>query len=318
MNPHVDNNENEFRVSLDVPGMKLEDLEITEDKGQLQVTGVQRKTSSDGQTSKKFRFCKTIPERVELDRLQAKLSNGVLELVAPKAPKPEPRCIQVESKPSQLSEDNSDHDKFQLTMDLPGVKAQDVVVKELDNGVLHVSGVRKNTLYGREQRFSKWYSVPERVELHKAQACLVDGVLELVAPKTPKPQPRKITVSNNKDDEEVNNSNSNEEATVDKFEVSMDVPGVTANDLNVSVHEGILIVSGSRKMTKHLVGDEESARNLKFSKRFILPDQIKIDELRANLADGVLVVSGPKTALPKPRKIVVNQVAESAKESNKV
>jgi HSP20 family molecular chaperone IbpA len=88
----------EFRVSIDVPGVKSSDLEVSVDGRVLHVTGTCRAETWGGQTLKKARFSKSFvidPQTVDLTQLKASLADGVLVMTAPKVVKPEPRVIKV-------------------------------------------------------------------------------------------------------------------------------------------------------------------------------------------------------------------------------
>ena len=99
-------------------------------------------------------------------------------------------------------------DRFQLLLDVPGVDSKDVEIT-LDNGVLTVSGNRteEKTLgsNGAEQpqqqrierrmgRFYRRFILPDTADAENVNASGRNGVLEIVIPKQPKAQPRRITV----------------------------------------------------------------------------------------------------------------------------
>lgn len=96
----VINNDKEFRIALDVPGVKQQDLEVTVADGVIRILGTRHKLSSDGQTRKKIRFDRAFnvdPETVDLSKMTANLADGVLVVMAPKKPKQEPRKIMIQS-----------------------------------------------------------------------------------------------------------------------------------------------------------------------------------------------------------------------------
>jgi HSP20 family protein len=99
-------------------------------------------------------------------------------------------------------------DRFQLLLDVPGVDSKDVEIT-LDNGVLTVSGNRteEKTVgsHGVEQpqqqrierrlgRFYRRFILPDTADAENVNASGRNGVLEIVIPKQPKAQPRRITV----------------------------------------------------------------------------------------------------------------------------
>ena len=98
--------------------------------------------------------------------------------------------------------------RFQLLLDVPGVDPKDVEIT-LDNGVLTVSGTRSEEkavgTNGAEQpqqqrlerrlgRFHRRFILPDTADADNVNAAGRNGVLEIVIPKQPKAQPRRITV----------------------------------------------------------------------------------------------------------------------------
>mmetsp|Transcript_55634 Transcript_55634/g.134859 ORF Transcript_55634/g.134859 Transcript_55634/m.134859 type:complete len:282 (+) Transcript_55634:317-1162(+) len=83
----------------------------------------------------------------------------------------------------------------------------------------------------------------------------------------------------------------------EKFQLSVDVPGVEMKDLDVSVDEenGFLTVAGQRTVSSK--NDETGASSKyssKFSQTFALDDAVDLDQFSADLKNGVLVVTAPK------------------------
>jgi HSP20 family protein len=95
-------------------------------------------------------------------------------------------------------------DKFVLYADVPGVDPNAIEVT-LENGVLTLSGTREKAVgqNGVEAmrseratgRFFRRFSLPDTVDADSVSAKGVNGVLEIVIPKRPTAQPRKIAVS---------------------------------------------------------------------------------------------------------------------------
>jgi HSP20 family protein len=105
------------------------------------------------------------------------------------------------------------------------------------------------------------------------------------------------------------------QAFVPRFEVKeradalvfvADLPGVKEEDLDISVHQGVLTVSGSRKAEEKTEGDTyylyERAYG-QFSRSFALPEYADPERVEASLTNGELVVNIGKRAEAKPRKI---------------
>ncbi|MGQ0657332.1 MAG: Hsp20/alpha crystallin family protein [Chromatiales bacterium] len=95
----------QFVIYADLPGVKVEDIEITMDNGVLTVKG-ERKVEKDeerngfrrveragGSFYRRF----SLPDSANPERIQAKSRDGVLEIVIPKQEKTLPRKITVQS-----------------------------------------------------------------------------------------------------------------------------------------------------------------------------------------------------------------------------
>ncbi|MBM3210513.1 Hsp20/alpha crystallin family protein [Candidatus Saccharibacteria bacterium] len=84
--------------------------------------------------------------------------------------------------------------------------------------------------------------------------------------------------------------------------------GVDRNDLDVSISDGILTISGTLSS-----GDESEATNWhiqecywgEFSRTLALPVPIKEDEVKAELKDGVLTISFVKVKQEQAKKIQI-------------
>lgn len=80
-----------------------------------------------------------------------------------------------------------------------------------------------------------------------------------------------------------------------EYTVSVDVPGVRAEDMNIKIEDNnVLHLSGGRK-----IQDGESFSERKFDYRMTLGD-VQVDKISANLADGVLKLTAPKVEVKKP------------------
>lgn len=92
----------EFVAAL--PGVRMEDLELTLDKDLLTVSA-QRKTSlpeghkahRQERSSWQFRQSFALPVPVDADSATASLKDGILRIVLPKAPAHRPRQIKIET-----------------------------------------------------------------------------------------------------------------------------------------------------------------------------------------------------------------------------
>jgi len=96
----------------------------------------------------------------------------------------------------------------------------------------------------------------------------------------------------------------------DRFELAMDLPGVNLENVDLSLEGGTLTVSGDRNPLK-AVGDEEPIRHRverlegRFHRRFVLPDTVDSDNVKARGENGVLWISIPKTPAVQPKRISI-------------
>src|SRR4051812_43938113 len=86
--------------------------------------------------------------------------------------------------------------------------------------------------------------------------------------------------------------------------IEMDAPGLTDKDIEVSVHDGALYVSGERRCER-TEGGYDTRTYGRFEQRLALPTLVDADKVEAKLANGVLKVTLPKSEQAKPRKISI-------------
>ena len=86
--------------------------------------------------------------------------------------------------------------------------------------------------------------------------------------------------------------------------VEMDAPGVTADGVNVTVHNRELTLQLTRQGEKRTDGIDTRTFGT-VEQRLKLPTTVDTGSVEATLANGVLKVSLPKSEEAKPRKIEV-------------
>jgi len=95
----------------------------------------------------------------------------------------------------------------------------------------------------------------------------------------------------------------------DNVVVKAELPGMKREDIQVSVHDGSLSISGERK-TEAKNEDAEVYRSERFVGRFqrtvTLPTPTAADKVKAQYKDGILTITLPKTEEAKPKQIEVN------------
>lgn len=92
----------------------------------------------------------------------------------------------------------------------------------------------------------------------------------------------------------------------DAYLLSMDVPGINRDAIEVSVEAGVLTVKGERSID---YAERKLALNERwqgeFVRRFSLPDTVDQEQIAAKVENGVLALHLPKLAAAEPRRISV-------------
>jgi len=90
--------------------------------------------------------------------------------------------------------------------------------------------------------------------------------------------------------------------------VMADLPGVTKDDIDVSVHGDLLTIKGEKKQERE-EKDKDFVRTERFygsfSKSITLPAEVDVAKVDANYKDGVLKLTLPKKEEAKPKQIQI-------------
>jgi HSP20 family protein len=91
----------------------------------------------------------------------------------------------------------------------------------------------------------------------------------------------------------------------DHVYLEAELPGLTEQDVDVTVHNGMLFIRGERK-------PEEGRQDLyngrawgRFERVITLPEAVDADSVQAELTNGILRVALPKSPEAKPKKITL-------------
>ena len=99
----------------------------------------------------------------------------------------------------------------------------------------------------------------------------------------------------------------------DEFHVELDLPGVDASSIDVTVEQNVLTIRGERRF-ETLEDDEivvmERPQGT-FSRQLLLSQTLDTDKLRAEYRDGVLRLTVPVAEQAKPRKIEIGHAGGS-------
>ena len=93
----------------------------------------------------------------------------------------------------------------------------------------------------------------------------------------------------------------------DNVFVRAELPGMKKDEIDISLHEGVLTLSGERKPE---YDKAEAHRVERFAGRFqrsiSLPSPVDAAKVRATYKDGILAITLPKAEEAKPKQIAIN------------
>lgn len=90
--------------------------------------------------------------------------------------------------------------------------------------------------------------------------------------------------------------------------VRMDLPGMTNDDVDVQIEEGMLTVTGERSLDEDVAEDgwiRRERRRGRFERTFALPEGTDADAVTAQMAEGVLEIRVPHPPERQPRRVEV-------------
>lgn len=99
--------------------------------------------------------------------------------------------------------------------------------------------------------------------------------------------------------------------TENEIRVEVEVPGLRSEDLEVTVENGVLTISGEKRYERK-EGDEDRGQLVverqygRFTRSFTLPTQVDSEGVAAECSDGVLTLTLPKRSEARPKRIQVN------------
>ena len=95
----------------------------------------------------------------------------------------------------------------------------------------------------------------------------------------------------------------------DAFTLHIELPGVEPDDVEVSLEESVLTISGERRFydDREADGFRRVERHFgRFHRAVRLPDRVDGDKVQADYHDGMLRIVVPKAEEAKPRRIAIN------------
>lgn len=98
------------------------------------------------------------------------------------------------------------------------------------------------------------------------------------------------------------------EESEDDFTLHIELPGVSPDEVDVSLEENVLTVTGERSFynEKEAEGFHRVERHFgRFHRAVRLPDRVDPDMVQASYEDGILKIVVPKAPESKPRRIQI-------------
>jgi HSP20 family protein len=98
--------------------------------------------------------------------------------------------------------------------------------------------------------------------------------------------------------------------TKDAIEVVAELPGLRPEDVEVSIENNVLSISGEKKQER-TEGSEEAEYHLverhcgRFERSFTLPRTVNAEKIAARFEEGLLTVTLPKAEAAKPRRVEI-------------
>jgi len=93
-----------------------------------------------------------------------------------------------------------------------------------------------------------------------------------------------------------------------RIKLEFDLPGMENDDIKVTVKDGLLTVSGERKVEKKDEKENYVRSEIytgQFSRSFTLPETVETDKIAADYKNGLLTLELPKSEKAKPKTIDV-------------
>jgi len=204
--------------------------------------------------------------------------------------------------------DESD-DTYTITVRAPGVKSGDITIEALENPTrLTIKG--ETTVGGGSHTHFVNYSVglPRDANVDIASAENSDGLVIVTVPKKAKAEPGRIAVNTKEDDcpcgDECPCDDDNMCGSTSKpYNLTVVAPGLAAADLSLNVEEGTLYLTGATAKT-----------GASIDRRYRLPRDADVEKATAAHVDGVLTITLPKKAAPKPKSIAIAGIQKAAED----
>lgn len=102
--PAVDiyENDDEILLHVDMPGVVKDDIKVDIDNGTLSISGIRKLEAEGVATYEEFTDVEyvrsfSVPQTIEINKVEAELKNGILKLHLPKSEAVKPRQIEIKT-----------------------------------------------------------------------------------------------------------------------------------------------------------------------------------------------------------------------------
>lgn len=95
----------------------------------------------------------------------------------------------------------------------------------------------------------------------------------------------------------------------DNLVVVLEVPGMKKDDFEIALHEGVLSISGERRLedrSEKASGYRTERFEGRFQRSVTLPKSVQADKVKASYKDGILTVTMPIAEEARPKQIAVS------------
>jgi HSP20 family protein len=97
--------------------------------------------------------------------------------------------------------------------------------------------------------------------------------------------------------------------TPEAYKLAAELPGLTKDDINITLENNVLRLTGERQFEKDAKKDNYHRIERTygtFTRAFALPQQVEPEGVQAAFENGILTITVPKAEQAKPRKISIS------------
>ncbi|KAI3884339.1 hypothetical protein MKX03_006817 [Papaver bracteatum] len=93
-----------------------------------------------------------------------------------------------------------------------------------------------------------------------------------------------------------------------RYKLRYELPGLTKEDVKITVHDNFLTIKGEHREEEEDTDEDDdehwsASRYGYYETSFMLPDDAKVEEIKAEMKDGVLSITIPRTENAKPKDV---------------